>query len=822
MPGYDPDRQLSEFESADFAQLRALQREVLIQAHAHSDARDLAIQMPTGSGKTLVALLMAAEAMRVSGSAVYLAGTIHLSNQVTDEAARLGLQADAISAPLDAVEGRRIRSVESGRTLAVMNYWAYFSERQLFAPPHLLIVDDAHLLESALLGRYAVDIGFRDHPQLCEAIFQTISERAPGYAVVDDVVANAQQPSQLTQLITFAHVSEFVQPVRRLLDEHTPGTSLRWSYQRIRDQLAQCLWLVGQHGIQVRPLRFPLHSEERFALALRRIYLSATISDLADLRRRLGTDLIEQVDIGDEGTTGTGRRFFVMADNPADAAELRDERETWRANTPRRVWFCRSLHQAHDLEDDFAGGAADVMVLSRLGEEMDQFEQSDNADLIVAGRYDGIDFADDTARLAVFPSSPFGADPLDDFMTSNFGRASYLNARIAERLTQALGRMTRGADDWAVVVLEDASLTHALVRREVSMYLPDGLWSEIEDGLDRLDGGFEQVVQSATAILAGEAEAPVSTLRERTLGERPEWSRELADYEARFGDALLSGTFDSAIPAATALLDRLGDHPLRAWWLYLRAMAEFLSARQDRDAARLVSAISDAQAAIRAAGRTPWLARVEASLAVMRRQGERRTDATSNPIAEFANGFRSTAALARWKTETAAGIRSDRHDDFTAAWTQIGIAFGFSATQPEGAAATDSLWRLGQSSFVFEAKVEHGPQAELTRRDVNQLLGQMEQEGLTGNIVHGAFLTGLARYHAVAEPVANRITVVPRNVAELIWLRLERQLDRCFEAAAAGHDSSAFQPPSNWLGDLLERAIGGFVTADDLAAVWPE
>jgi hypothetical protein len=436
----------------------------------------------------------------------------------------------------------------------------------------------------------------------------------------------------------------------------------------------------------------------------------------------------------------------------------------------------------------------------------------------VAGRYDGIDFADETSRLAVFPSPPYGVDPFDEFMTANFGRASYLNARIAERLTQAMGRMTRGESDWAVVVLESADIAHTLVRRDVSMYLPDDLWADLEDAFDRLDTGFVASLDLAEAILRG---APISarTSRERPRAERPGWTDELADLEASYGDALFSGTYDGAIPAATALLDRLGEHPLRAWWLYLLGMAQYLSHLQDGRDARKQGAARSFQAAVRAAGRTSWLARVEASLGTL--QTESAPAVRRNPISEFVAGFNSAAAFEGWKARTAASLRSAVHDEVAAGWTRVGHALGFAASQPAGQAATDVLWRSGSVSFVFEAKIEHAEGTLIARRDVNQLLGQMEQESLAGQTVYGSFLTHLQAYHPVAQEVVERISLVPTEVAYEVWRRAEGLLNDCWQAHAAGHDASRFQPPEGWLSAILELARGRVVTRSDLDHAWP-
>ena len=553
--------------------------------------------------------------------------------------------------------------------------------------------------------------------------------------------------------------------------------------------------------------------------------MSATMGDLADLRRRLGTEWIEPVDLSATERSSMGRRYLVLADIPSDANELVGARDRLAAETPRRVWFCRSHREADQVAAERESGGHLTMRLSRLGEEMDTFASSTDADMVISGRYDGIDFAGDMCRLAFFPSAPYGIDPLDEFMTAHFGRTSFLRARVAERLTQALGRMTRSPDDWAVVILEDPSIVRQLVQRDVATFLPDDLWAEIEDGLDRADSGIDDVVAEAAAILSGSVKIPPRGDWRRPPGERPLWPRERSDMEARFGDALFAGTFDGAIPAATRVLDSLGDHPLRPWWLYLRAMAAYLSALQDAQPERLAAALVDAEAAVRAAGRTAWFARVEASLAVIRqRQDASAGGAASvgtNPLVATLQRFTSRARYEEWKSRVSTELRSGDHHQTVAAWTEIGRALGYAASQPTGQGATDSLWRGPDGSFVFEAKIEHGPDAELMRRDVTQLLGQIEQESQTGNAVLGAFLTPVSAYHEAAQPIVDRISVLPVAVAEAIWMRLEALLDRCSTAISAGHRTTAFRPPDGWLHGLLAGGRGRFVSEADLDSVWP-
>lgn len=819
------DEFLAAYPSAVFDALRPLQRDALHKVGDRDPAeRDLALEMPTGSGKTLVGLLLAGQAMATGRSAVYLTGTIQLSRQVLAEAQRLGMAADLFSAPLNAVSAVRIHRVETGQRLAVLNYWAYFSERELFSPPDILIIDDAHLLEGALESRYGISVTARDDPDLLEAVYDLISRRFPGYQVIDDYVLGGPHPSLVPQLVAFPHAWELADGMHVLLrGAVATNDRIHYPYQRLAPNLAHCLWLAGPQEFLIRPLRYPLHGDPRFAEAGRRVYMSATLGDLGDLRRRLGSGPVRRVELDPGLSQETGNRYIVLADTPDASEQLVDSRRSLREATPRRVWFCRSKHEADEISSSLGGFGASY-VLDREGAVLDPFAASDNADLVIGGRFDGIDFSNEVARLAIFPSAPFGVDPFEEFLTAHFGRASYLQARVAERITQALGRMTRGDDDWAVVVLEDPRLAHKLVQRDVAQRLPPRLRAEIQAALDRAEQGAQAALETATAILAG-APMPDAAAELDAAGHRegPTWRAEWVDLEARFGDALHAGTFDAAIPLGARLLEELGDHPLRAWWLYLLAMAQFLSSLQDRRADRMRESLAHLQASVRAAGPTAWFARVEASCGVVQqrlRAGRVREIPARQD--EFLRSFRSGRAFEEWKGAIGRGLASGNHNEVAAAWTEVGRVLGFHTSRPSGDGATDSLWRGSQGSLVFEVKIEHLADSNLDRKDVNQLLGQMEDEARTGNEVTGCFITSMDRYHDAAQLTAARLVGIPVDVCGEIWDRVGVRLAEARSARDASHEVSADPALGDgWFIALIERGRGGFLSIDDIEAVWP-
>jgi hypothetical protein len=817
----DAREQLQSLGSATFSRLRDAQVDVLngVREH-HANAPDLAIELPTGSGKTLIALLLAHEVMEQGGSAVYLTPTRQLANQAAGEAARLGLPADVMEAPLAGVSGARRNRVNGGTTLGIFNYWAYFSEADVVDPPSLLLLDDAHLAEEAIADRYSVVIKRQTEPESFDDLIALIAAEAPGYPVVDDLAADRPEVSPHVQLLAFGDVSRIVSRARPIIEAAAAAApNIHYPFRRISDCLERCLWLIEPQAITVRPLRFPLSAEPRFAHCGRRVYLSATIGNLHDLRRRLGTPPLVSVRRDTDAPEQVpGRRDLLIVDTAISDEERDSLRDRLSTATPRRVWFCRSHQEAEKVRANRTAAGGRARLLDRDGVALEWFRAAENADLVLAARYDGMDFAYEEGRLAFFPSAPYGTDPFDEFLSANFPRSGFLVRRLAERMTQALGRMTRGDDDWAVCVLENPELARLLSRRDVLTLLPPSLAAEINDALERAEFGLPAAIERAERILTGSDAMPARGDWRRPPPAPALWSDTWADWEGLFGDGLYAGTHDIAIANATRLLTGLGDHALRPWWLYLRAWSEALSAEHDHRRTRRDEALADLGSAVRAAGPTTWYGRVAAT-ANRLRPPEEAPPTQANPFVAFCEA-RTDPQLERWQRETDEALRSDDHNQVARAWTQVGLALGFRASQPSGGGATDSRWQGDDGIFVWEAKVEHRPGTRLSRREVIQLLGQIEEERQSGQPTHGAFLTHLTTYHDDVGASAAGLVIFSLDAAREVWQRTQAGLTSVAEARRARHEPPASGPPQGWLERVFERGRGAIIGTEEVANAW--
>src|SRR5438132_787543 len=85
----DFEARLASFGSRRYEHLRGPQADALARYEANLEIPDLAIELPTGYGKTLIALLIADFALERGMTVAYLTGTNQLADQVLAHAREL-------------------------------------------------------------------------------------------------------------------------------------------------------------------------------------------------------------------------------------------------------------------------------------------------------------------------------------------------------------------------------------------------------------------------------------------------------------------------------------------------------------------------------------------------------------------------------------------------------------------------------------------------------------------------------------------------------------------------------------------------------------
>src|SRR5689334_20821466 len=126
----DFEQLLAAFNSTKFEDLRPAQRFTLNAYAAGLEAMpDLAIELPTGAGKTLIALLIAEAWRRLGKKAAILSANKTLARQMRAEAGALGMPAVLMQGRGRDIPAADKRSYQRASAVGIMNYWVYFNQR---------------------------------------------------------------------------------------------------------------------------------------------------------------------------------------------------------------------------------------------------------------------------------------------------------------------------------------------------------------------------------------------------------------------------------------------------------------------------------------------------------------------------------------------------------------------------------------------------------------------------------------------------------------------------------------------------------------------
>jgi len=145
-----PDKLLLELPRRTIPDVLPHQQEVMRNyAGLPADIADVALQLPTGSGKTLVGLLTGEWLRRKNQERiVYLCPTKQLVNQVTEQAEeKYGLTVLGFIGRVRDYDPTSKAEYRNADRIAVTTYSSLFNTNPFFDDADVVIVDDAHAAE---------------------------------------------------------------------------------------------------------------------------------------------------------------------------------------------------------------------------------------------------------------------------------------------------------------------------------------------------------------------------------------------------------------------------------------------------------------------------------------------------------------------------------------------------------------------------------------------------------------------------------------------------------------------------------------------------
>ena len=466
------------------------QRDMLEEYMKQYSAKNLAIELPTGSGKTLVGLVIGEYRRRKEHEKViFLCPTNQLVNQVVEHAnSKYGIKAIAFCGKQSEYSEKNKADFLRAEVIGVTTYSSFFVQNTFFSDVDEIIMDDVHSSEGYIIDNWTLNIGNKDD------LFQILADyfrKYIGEIEYKRMIGNEeeQQTDSWCNIVPSALLSVDLNTLENIIDANVQNTdySNNFSWKRIRENLKECNIYIEKGRIQIRPWIAPTMTHAPFSKAKQRILMSATLGNSGELERVTGISRIKKLPIVNEwDKKGGGRKFFII---PRLSLGKNSEAKVLLAlhkMAGRSVVLTPNDRVRNNVEEIVTNSLPETTIFTAkdIEENKDAFLEDENAMVGLANRFDGIDFPDDESRLLIVIALPRVTNIQEKFVVSRMGGTILYSERIRTRLIQAVGRCTRNTRDYSVVCILGSSIIKDLIEpNKLERYTPE-LRAEIEFGIE--------------------------------------------------------------------------------------------------------------------------------------------------------------------------------------------------------------------------------------------------------------------------------------------------------------------------------------------------
>ncbi|WP_405535404.1 DEAD/DEAH box helicase family protein (plasmid) [Streptomyces canus] len=734
------------------------QQDILRDWHANmSDEPDVAIELPTGAGKTLVGGLIGEYRRRKHRERIaYLCPTRQLARQTAAKFDEYGIPNVLLVNPVKTWNQAHQAQYEAGEAIAVSVYSHVFNSNPALDDADMLVLDDAHAAEGYVASPWSLGIS---RTSAESAYLDVLSVLEPALDPLVCTRLRAPDPddsqSAYVYLASPIGVAEQGMALERIIGAAAGAGKLSKSathaWRLLQGHLDRCLVYVSYGQILIRPLIPPTMQHRPFSDPARRIYMSATLGDGGELERSFGRKKIARIPVPKGwDKEGTGRRFFLFPELTNDlsaapknvaafvsgiidaagrAVVLTPDGRTAEAFAARHLPKAHSVLKAGDVEDDLTA-----------------FTSRDKAVLLLTNRYDGIDLPDDDCRLVVLAGLPAKGDLQERFLHESLGALEVLQERIRARIVQGSGRATRNNKDWAAVIVLGRSLTSYLSGLDVQASLHPEVRAEVEFGRrNSLNTSSSEMLDNLAVFREhgqdwADVDSDIVADRDtytRTVAPSAGELRKAARFEVAAWEALWNNQMDWALTAVQRVLDQLTGQrtPQRyaALWNYLGYSICERLARQDGD----LSHRDTGARYYRDLQRKGQTSNFLAHLAAPSDKAHAPALGELDPLDEAAmrgiiartelhraHDFEHTIAQAR------TGLTGTEFTAYEAGLVSLGTLAGASESYAEDdtlkPASPDAVWIFADTRWIlWEAKSEATPTGEVSPENVRQAQGHL-------------------------------------------------------------------------------------------------
>lgn len=713
-----------------------------VQRNGNIINKHVAFELPTGSGKTLIGLLIAEfHRRKYRRKALFLCTTNQLVAQVCYQAKQqYGIDAIAFCGSQSEYSVSDRSAYMLSKKIGVTTYSSFFATSEYFSDTDIIIFDDVHSSENYIVDGWSLNIEKRFYAtlyaQLAEVFREALGES--GYyrmvapdPYVDDII-------NWCNMLPWPMIEGKVHEIHSIINENVKKTSLRYAWGRIADHLSECNIFVSWSSILIRPYIAPTESFAPFKGVKQCVFMSATLGKSGELNRVTGVKNIRMLPmVSDWDKKGLGRKLFVFPDLTFDE-QYHGNFIFWLHQLAKKsVVIVPSTESQKAVIKMVNENSPQTMVFTAddLATSKDDFKKSDDVMAVIANRFDGIDFPDDESRMLIIYNLPKATHLQEKFFYSKMAASILFSERVKTRIVQAVGRCTRNARDYATIcILGNTVLNELVSEKNIRAYKPE-MQAEIQFGITNstdLSDVKEMLDNIGMFLNRGpqwqQAEEDIVRLREEYVARGDDKQQALlfskldkaAGKEIDLQYCLWKKDYQQAFEVIQQIISELDAPALRGYkcfWQYLGgSVGRKLGSGYLQKATHLFQEASKGNLGV------TWLARL---MKIEKSNGnEEPNDLFYDVIDRMEDQLSGTKSGKRFEASVAevlCGINEDGGTSFEEYHVRLGKMLGYIAKNPQGDSTPDPYWIINDDiCIVWEDKIYDSESKKIPTVDVTQ------------------------------------------------------------------------------------------------------
>lgn len=436
---------------------RDVQAQVWEQWFQRKDERDLVIKMNTGSGKTIVGLLILKSSLNEKKSpAVYIVPDNYLVEQVKSEAEDLGIE--TTSEP----DSPRFLS---GKAILITNIHRLINGKSIFGVGDAgikinigtLLIDDAHACLETIEEQFTIKI---TAGECYDDLFRLLKESLQSQCESKAIEIENNEASAYMQ-VPFWSWKNNCSEILKVLLNHSGSEELRFVLPLLKNLLHLCRCVVSATKIEITPFCIPIHMIPSIIKCERKIFMTATLANNNILSSHFGIseDSINRP-LSPAAAGDIGDRMILL---PQVLNTELSDKEIKRlckfiSNRINVVVIVPSKVRAGFWADD----ADMILDKNNIHEGVEKLKKGHVGLVVLVNRYDGIDLPGDACRLLIIDGLPDVRRLIDKVTQSILMGSDRTIDQVVQRVEQGMGRGIRSSDDYCSVFLIGKHLTRQL------------------------------------------------------------------------------------------------------------------------------------------------------------------------------------------------------------------------------------------------------------------------------------------------------------------------------------------------------------------------